>query len=832
MLKTYFKSALPHLIAVAIFAIVAIVYCKPALEGKVLQQSDVTQWKGMAQDALQYREKYGHTPLWTNSMFGGMPTYQITGIPANPFSIGALDGLFTLHLPEPIGLFFLASICFYFLAQVLGFNTILSVIGGLAYSYATYNPIIVTVGHITKMHAIAYMPFFVGALLLLFKQKYLAGTILTTIATALFVQANHLQITYYGIIIVFFMSIYYLITWIKAKEYNQILKTIGLAIIAGIMGLAVNAPLLISTYEYGKESIRGGSVLETKGSKTTATGLNQDYAFSYSMYKSEPLVMMFPNLYGGSSDPNIIDPANSKAIETLQQMPQQVGQQLQSFLQFYWGGIGFTAGPPYIGLIVCFFAIIGLSVKSNQHRLWISAAIIFSFMLAAGSFFISFNSFMLDHLPFYNKFRAPSMIIVVPTLLLGVMSLYGMDALTKETNWKEVFAKYKLSLIVLGAVFASVLYIYMSSDFKGVDDAQRLNQWSNIVNAQIKDPKEAAQYINPANDIVNAIASDRKGLIESDIYKAFLYILIIGVLLFLAFKKIINQTVTIAAIGFISLFDLFQLNIKYLKPDHFVEATENENAFTLTPLDFALNKDTSNYRVLDLRAGIQNSFNGGAIIAYHHKTVGGYNPAKLSTYQDLIENQWYKFPNCMPTANMMNTKYFITGDIKRDTIANPNACGSAWFVKGVEFKKGPAEVMNQLTNFNPKDTAIIEEKDKIEDLNGLQFDSLASVKLVNNDNDLVNYTSSSTKKSLAVFSEIYYKQGWKAYIDNKETSIVKVNYVLRGLVIPAGNHQIRFEFKPSSVENGILASKTVSWLIWGLLLGLLGRTFIAKKKQA
>lgn len=826
MNKPFLKSLLPHLIAVALFAIVAIVYCKPALEGKVLQQSDITQWKGMAQDAFRYSEKNGHTPLWINNMFGGMPAYQITGIPGSSFAIGALDKLFTLNLPGPIGLFFLASICFYFLAQVLGFNTILSVIGALAYSYATYNPIIIIVGHETKMHAIAYLPFFIGSVLLLFQRKYIVGTVLIAISTALFVQANHLQITYYGIIIVFFMSIYYLFTWIQEKQYNQLLKTIGLGVAAGLMGLAANAPMLISTYEYGKESIRGGSVLTTKDSKTTATGLNKEYAFSYSMFTSEPLVMMFPNIYGGSSDPNIVDPAKSKAIEVLQQMQPEVAQQLQSFVQFYWGGIGFTAGPPYVGILICFFAIMGLSVASNKHRWWIAATIVFTLLLSSGSFFMSFNSFMLDHLPFYNKFRAPSMIIVVPTLLLGVMALYGMDALVKETSWKEVFTKYKPSFIVLALVFVSVFYIYMSSDFKSENEKHLITTI-----AQIPDANQKAAFEAPANDLVNAIATDRKTLIEGDLAYAIIFIVIIAGLLFLGFKKVINQTIVMVAFGVLALFDLFHLNIKYLKSESFIEAADNENAFTKTPLDIALAKDTTQYRVLDLRAGIQNSFNGGAIIAYHHNTVGGYNPAKLSIYQDLIENQWYKFPNCLPTMNMMNTKYIITGDMGRDTIPNPNALGNAWFVKGIEFKKGPAEVMNHLSYFNPKDSAVMEEKDKIESLSGIQFDSTATIQLVKNDNDIVTYTSNSTKKQLAIFSEVYYKLGWKAYIDNQETPIVKANYVLRGLVVPAGKHEIRFEFKPASVASAQMTSKTVSWILWLAIIGLIASPFIKKQQH-
>ncbi|MFM1755217.1 MAG: hypothetical protein RL621_101 [Bacteroidota bacterium] len=819
MLKNFLKTALPHLIAVIVFAIVAIVYCKPALEGKVLQQSDITQFKGMAQDALQYREQYGHTPLWTNSMFGGMPTYQITGVVGYAYSIGILDRLFTLYLPEPISLFFLASICFYFLAQVLGFNSIISIVGALAYSYATYNPIIVTVGHITKMHAIAYLPFFIGSLFILFRKQYIWGLLLTSIATALFVQANHLQITYYGIIIAVFMSLYYLITWIKEKDVKAIYTTLAAGLIAGLLGLAVNAPILVSTYEYGKASIRGGSALVTKESKTNATGLNSDYALSYSMFTSEPLVLMFPNIYGGGADPNaVMDITQSKAVETLQQMQPEIGQQLQGFLNFYWGGIGFTAGPPYIGIVICLLALIGFSVQSNPHRIWIAATIVLACLLAAGSYLKGFNEFVLDHVPFYNKFRAPSMIMVIPTLLLGIMAMYGADALSKENSSKDILQKYKTGFVLIALSFVAVFAIYFTTDFKNEEDKQKLAQWSQMVTSQVKDPQAAAAYITPATDLFNGLSADRKSLMESDITKALLYLVLIAVLVFLSIKKIINQTIFFVGLGVLAMIDLFSLNTKYLKPDSFIEATENEAAFNLTPLDIALKKDTSNYRVLDIRGGIQNAFNGGALIAYHHKTVGGYNPAKLSIYQDLIENQWYKFPNCMPTINMLNTKYVISGNPATDTIPNKEALGNAWFVKGVQYQKDAASVMRALDTFNPKDIAIVEEKDKIADLSNIEVDTAASIQLVKNNNDDILYTANTSKKQLAVFSEIYYNLGWKAYIDNKETPIVKVNYVLRALVVPAGKHDIKCEFRPSSIDISKKASGIASILLWGLIL--------------
>jgi hypothetical protein len=828
MFKSIFKSALPHLIAIVIFAIVAIVYCRPALEGKVLQQQDITQWKGMAQDALSYAEKNGHTPMWSNSMFGGMPTFQTTGVPGFAYSVGFLDQLFTLKLPEPISLFFLASLCFYFLAQVLGFNSIISIIGALGYSYATYNPILIMVGHITKMHAIAYLPFFIGALLLIFKKKYLWGGLLMGISTALFVGANHLQVSYYGIIIVAFMSIFFIIQWIKEKEYTHILKTFATALIAGIIGIAVNAPILISTYEYGKESIRGGSAIITKDSKTTATGLNKDYALSYSMFKSEPLVLMFPNIYGGTSDPNIIDPASSKAIEALQQMPPQVAQQLQSYLSFYWGGIGFTSGPPYAGVLICLFALLGFSSSNNQHKWWIAATIVFSFMLSAGSYFESFNVYMLNHLPLYNKFRAPSMIMIIPTLLLGVMALYGIQSVISETSFKNIIAKYKVSLVLIGLVFIAVLAIYFTSDFKSENEKSLITQISKL-----PDAGQRAAFETPARSLVSAMAGDRKSLIEGDLIRFLLFVLLIAALLFLYFKKVFNQTILLVGFGVLSLIDLFQINIKYLKSENFIESAENETAFALTPIDVALKKDTSNYRILDLRSGnIGNAFNGGALVAYHHKTVGGYHPAKLSIYQDLIENQWYKFPNCAPTMNMLNTKYVLSGNMANDTIPNKAALGNAWFIKGIQYEKGPNEVMHRLDNFNPKDTAIIEQKDKIDALNNIDFDENAKIALVFNNNDEVSYTSTSTKKQLAVFSEVYYQLGWKAYIDNQETPIVKVNYVLRALVVPAGNHSIRFEFKPASIIAAQKAATGASVILWGLLIGLGFTSFKQWKKNS
>jgi hypothetical protein len=407
----------------------------------------------------------------------------------------------------------------------------------------------------------------------------------------------------------------------------------------------------------------------------------------------------------------------------------------------------------------------------------------------------------------------------VPTLLIGILAMYGISATLKATNFKSFLQEHKIGWISLGLVFFAVMALYLSSDFKSESEKQLMSQIM-----QIQDPNQKAAFEGPARDLVNAIAEDRKGFIESDLTRTFIFIGIAFLFIFLYIKRTIQETIFILAIGVLTLVDIFQINLQYLKPSQYVDASENENIFALTALDNALLKDKSNYRIIDIRRGVQTAFNEGAIIAYHHKLVGGYNPAKLSIYQDLIENQWYNFPNCLPTLNMMNTKYIISGNMASDTIPNPDALGNAWFVKGIEFKKGPRAVMDHLTYFNPKDTAVMDEQDKIETLNGLQVDSNATIQLVNNKNDEVNYTAKTNARQLAVFSEIYYKDGWKAYVDEKETPIVKVNYVLRGLVVPAGDHKIRFEFKPDSIANTQKLAGVASILLW---LGLIASVALA-----
>ncbi|MEA3426502.1 MAG: YfhO family protein [Bacteroidota bacterium] len=823
MKKIQWKNLLPHAIAVVVFLVVALVYCKPLLQGKVLQQSDVSLWKASAQNSFEYQEKHGHFPLWSNGVFSGMPAFQIVSPGSNPVSIIYAANLLTLNLPKPVSFFFLACVCFYFLSQVLRINPYIGIFGALSYAYATYNPIIIAEGHDTKMQAIAYLPAFIGSLLLLYDKRYLWGTTLTALFTGLLISANHLQITYYGALIALIMSVSLGIRWIKEKDFKHLFRSAGLVIFATLLGVMVNAITLFTTYEYSKRTIRGGSELAGADSTSTVTktGLSKDYALSYSMFKTEPLVMMFPRMYGGSSHNLELAEDKSKAIEALQQMPQQLGQQLQGFLQFYWGGIdgaGGTKGPPYLGAIVCFLAILGFVLLDGKHKWWILTACVLTFLMSAGKYLEGFNSFLLNYLPLYNKFRAPSMILVIPTLLLSMLSVMSLNHILEQHNREELFRKYKKGLLAVAAVFAVALLVYVTADFSGEPDKMLLQNINAITDAQQK-----AAIEPPIRAFLNGLKQDRQSLFMGDLLRSLLFILVPALAIFLFIKKKITALTVTLAVGLFAFIDVMVIDTKYLNADNYTEASDYEDRFKPGQVDQQIAQDTGYYRVLDVSQGIAAAFNGGPLTAYFHNSIGGYHPAKLSIYQDLIEKQLYQFPNCLPVLDMLNTKYIITSAQQNGqqlmAQQNPEALGATWFVSALTYKKGPAEVMKELTNFNPKDTAILDEADRKNLVANATRDSSAFIKLVYNDNDIIEYKSSSKNTEFAVFSEIYYDGGWVATIDGKETPIVRTNYVLRGLQVPAGDHRIVFEFKPASFYTSNQAAIGASAFIWLMLIG-------------
>jgi len=794
MQKWTFQISLPHIIAVLIFLIVAVFFCSPVLQGKVLSQSDIMHWKGMAQQSFEFKEKYGHFPLWTNSMFGGMPAYHIAMEPDISITAGFFHNIFTLFLPKPISFFFLACISFYFLCQVFRINPWISILGALAYSYATYDPVIVAVGHDTKMLSLGYVPALLGALVLLYEKKYWLGGALTALFSFLLVGMNHLQIMYYFLIMAGFMTIGYIIKWIKEKNFKHLFIALSIALVAGLTGVLGNAVNMFVTYDYSKATMRNGtlSLDTTNASGTKKAGLPIDYAFNWSYGKTETFTLLFPAIYGGSNSPELKEGSNiAKKLSSINVPEEQAEQFAQSLSFTYWGAQPFTQGTVYLGAIVCFLFILGMVYLKTWHWWWMLAACILAILMSWGKNFEAFNTFLFNYLPLYNKFRAPTMSLVIPQLcfaLTGVMVLqrvfFGLD--TSVEKWKNL----KLAGYITAGVLLVGVLLYFSFDYKGLNDENIKQQLA-----------QATQNEQTASEVYSALRDDRQSLFGGDLLRSIILIALSFGLLFFFIRNKIKFGWAIAGLLLLNAYDLIGVGKRYLNETSFVEPDQFNAAFTPTNANLQIKQDTGQYRVLNLTADVFND----AITSYHHNAVGGYHPAKLSIYEDLLTFHLRKQPMNINVLNMLNTKYVITADQKTQQQVvqqNPAALGNAWFVNNIQFEKGPLSIMKALDTFNPEDVAIIDEADKSLITNMPQPDSAGNIQLINSLNDEIIYKSASAVNGFAVFSEVFYDRGWKAYIDEKESPIIRTNYALRGLSIPAGNHEIKFLFRPESYYTG------------------------------
>lgn len=821
MKQFQWKSLLPHSIAVGIFLVVAVIFCKPALEGQVLNQSDVSHWKGMAQDLFNYKATHGHYPLWNNNLFGGMPAYQIAMEAANPITPIYFHQLFMLFLGKPIGFFFLLCIGFYFLSQVIGTKPWIGILGSIAYAYATYDPVIIAVGHDTKMQAMAYMPALLGALWLIYKKEYWWGAALTALFSFLLIAMNHLQVTYYFLIMAGIMTIAFMIQWIKQKDYKHLGISLAIALSMGALGVGPNIVSLATTSDYAKATMRGGSImLDSTGTATKSKGLEIDYAFYYGSYGlAETYTFLVPGIYGGSSGGELDINSNfaKKALE--RGIPEEQAAQIAGYMPTYWGPQPMTSGPVYFGAIICFLFILGMVYLKTWHRWWILAVCILAVMMSWGSNFMGFNSFLFNNLPLYNKFRAPSIILILPQLLfplLGIMALQQL--LFEEKNKAIALASLKKAVYITGAFILGAVLLYFSFDYIGKDD-----QIKNMLTQMLGGNQEEA------NSFYNVLKEDRRSMFGSDLIRSIIFIAGAVALLWFAIQQKLKTMYALVAILVLSSADLFTVGKRYLSEKNFQDAeVVNESQFAPTPIDQQILSDTTKPRVLNLTTDPYTD----AITAYHHRSVGGYHPAKLSIYNDLIQFQLNKQPMNIGVLNMLNTRYFIVPNPQNGQPGlqvNPAALGHVWFVKGIQYEKDPGAVMKAMNQFSPADTAIVEEQYKAAIPFAPEFDSTANIAQVLNDNDLIRYRSNSTKNQFAVFSEIFYDRGWKATIDGKEAPIVKVNYVLRGLAIPAGNHEIVFEFKPASYYNSAKIAVITSAPIWILLI--LAAFFSLRKKR-
>ncbi|MEP6727688.1 MAG: YfhO family protein [Bacteroidota bacterium] len=826
MIKSFWQKAWPHITVILLFIVIAAVYCKPALQGKVLQQSDIIHWKGVAQQSFEYKEKYGHLPLWTNSMFSGMPTYQVAMERTSAISLGYLEAVFTLGLPKPISFFFLACLMFYIMCLALRINPWISAGCAIAYAYSTFDPVIIAVGHDSQMLSIAYAPGVLAGLFMLYDKKYWSGTALTLIFSGLLIAQTHQQIVYYTLLVIGAIGIAYAVKCVRDKQLKHFAIANVLAIIAIAGGFASNALMYLTTYEFSKESIRGGkSELTTNpdgSSKKSQGGLDIDYAFNWSYGKAETFTFIVPALYGGGGSREIT--GSSKFVEKMT----EVGVPEENALQYangysYWGPQPGTSGPVYLGAIICCLFIAGMFFLKSWHKWWIAGIVILAIALSWGKNFAGFNDFMFHNFPFYNKFRAPTMALVIPQLafpLFAALTLQQIffDKINKETLWKN----FKLSAYTTGAVLIIMAGFYFTADFKGARDTQLKEGFANqmmqqAAKGQQPTPEIQQQATQFGQSLGRALEADRKGIMGSDLLRSVFFIACAFALLGLYIKGKLTSTVVLAGILLLSSYDVLAVGKRYLNDENFIEAADYEGNFSLTAADNTIKADPDKYfRVFDQTAGDPFS---DAKASYYHNSLGGYLAARLGLYQDLMDNQLRKGNKAV--FNMLNTKYIIQQNPSNGqpvAVPNPEAFGPCWLVKNIHYVKDGNEEMKALDSINLKDNAIVQEKYKTLIPSAPVYDSTAFIKLVRNVNDTVIYTSSAKTNQFAVLSEIYYDKGWNAFIDGKKTDYLRVDYALRGLPLPAGDHTIEFKFEPRSYKLGNTLALIASLAAYILLL--------------
>jgi len=872
-----FKNILPHLVAVGIFLLVTVIFCKPALEsGVVLQQGDVTAVESMKQQSVLYKQQHGVYPLWISSMFSGMPAYNIIyDGPSSPF--GFIDKMMQLWLPKPMNFFFLCSICFYIFCMCVRVRPWVAIFASLAFAYATYNPILVVAGHDTKLLAMAYAPALIGAVILLYEKQYIKGFMLTSLFATLHVTQNHQQVTYYVFLILAIMTVSYLIKWIKEKDFLHLAKAGAFTVAAAVLAIAINSLLIFPVYDYAKDSKRGGQLIidgknsgNSKPKNNKTSGLSIDYAFQWSNTRSEGLNVMFPGVQGYGSyharrgEDDYVYPLlgeNSNVATYLTDDLRIGGNDLDNYVGYmsqflYWGDKPGTTGPAYLGAVICCLFVLGMFFADNKYRWWILCASMFGIILAMGKSLPSINNFLFEHLPIYNKFRTPEMAMVIPQFLFPMLAVLGVQKIT-DGSYTDGAKKLKFTAIAMGVIFAIAATLYLSFDYSK-ENKTRTREFNSIIASQDSSTNGKLQLLNEkeppladnqlyenftyqakgdtkiAKGLVSALQKDRESLFKTDLLKAFVFVLLtLGIVGLFIYKKV-NSTILLVALPLLTLLDLFPIGKNYLNDKSFeTEDLYAAKEFSESATDKEILKDKDpNYRVFDLSGG--DPFQD-AKPSYFHKSIGGYHPAKIGIYDDLASYQLNGNLN-MSVLNMLNAKYIVqsTPDRKDKVVRqNPDALGNCWFVKGVRFVNGPVEEMKALDNFNPKDSAVIDNSFANTIKGIVAPDSSASIRQTSFDNMAIKYESNSNSTNLAVFSEVYYRD-WKAYIDGKETPVAKANYVLRALVVPAGKHTIEFRFEPKVFNTSYTVSKYAGWLLFILLIGLTVLQFkkSAGKKQA
>ncbi|MCK9561537.1 MAG: YfhO family protein [Bacteroidales bacterium] len=790
-----YKPFMYSLAIIVLFFGMILLYFSPMLEGKTLGQHDVAQYLGMSKELNDYRDSTGNEAIWTNSMFSGMPGYLISVTYNNLIKVVHI--VLKIDKEHPQMLAFLYFVCFFIALLFLKIPIWLSMLGALFYGFSSYFFIIIEAGHITKAIALAYMPVIITTVVATYRGNFILGSITFSFFLALQIMTNHMQITYYTMLIILIFIGFHIFDLYKKRELKQFIKPSALLCVGIILAVLTNFGTLYMTYDYGKDTMRGASEL-THNKDDQTSGLNKSYATSYSYGISETCNLLIPNYKGGASQTKLGTDSHMYKVLQENRVPRNQIKSIVSNAPTYWGDQLSTSGPVYIGAVVIFLFIFALFIIQGPIKWWLLSATIFSILIAWGNNFMFLVEPMLDYFPGFNKFRTISMILVIAQFAIPTLAIIGLHKYITDTESRDVlFKKLRQSLYVTGGFILLLLVTAGVYDFSGSIDAQLQGAWPDW--------------------LLEALKSDRKSMLIADGWRSFGFVVAVFAALTAYHYKKLTVSKVIIVLSVLTVFDLWPVNKRYLNDDDFKSPQAIQNMFfKTTEVDKAILQDPDiHYRVMNMN----NPFND-AITSYHHKSIGGYHGAKLQRYQDIIDMHLSRMN--MSVYNMLNAKYFIMQD--RETgeefaQQNPEVLGNAWFVEHLSFVQNPDEEIAALTNFNPKTTAFVDVtfKDFVTDTIRT-IDSTAFIQLQTYAPNHLQYSVQTQHDATAVFSEIYYKKGWNAYINNELVPHFRVNYVLRALEIPAGNHTIDFKFEPHmyTVSNRI---SLVSSLL--LLIGFL-----------
>lgn len=807
------KKTLPYIIAILIFVIASLTYFSPVLKGKKIQQSDITQFIGSSKEIVDHRADFDEEPYWTNATFGGMPAYVVSAYYPHDY-IKKLDRLIRF-LPRPADYLFLYFIGFFALLIVLKVDWKLAIIGSLGFGFSTYLIIILGVGHNAKAHAIAYFPLVVAGVLLVFQRKYLFGFILTALAMSLELAANHIQMTYYLMFLVLIFGIVQLIESVKNKELSHFAKSVGILLGAVILAIGTNATNLLATQEYAKHSTRSKSELTITPDgkeKEVTSGLSKKYITEYSYGKLETFNLFIPRFMGGTSHEELKDSELRSFLQDAVNdgLNPSDANYLLRISSMYWGDQPIVAAPAYIGALFIFLFVLALFLVNGKIKKWLVAATLFSILMSWGKNFSFLTDFFINYVPLYNKFRAVSSIQVIAELCIPLLGILGLKEFFSADVSKEVKMKaLKWTVIIVGGL--ALLFTVGGTG---------LFTFETPVDVQIDEQ---------VSGFLEAIVADRQTLFFNDSLRALGLVVVFATILWLFIKEKINQTILLIGFVVLVLFDLVNVDKRYVNDAHFRTARKVKKPFKKSSIDTQILKDKSYYRVADFSKSILND----GSTSYFHNSIGGYSAAKPMRTQELFDFHIEQRTNKInkEVLNMLNTKYVININEKGERVLqeNSNANGNAWFVNELKSADSANEEIKLLDSINTKTTAVI-RSDFSKDLeNKYAVDSTATINLTSYKANQLTYESNTNSNQFAVFSEMYYKDGWNAYVDGKLTKHVRVDYALRGMEIPAGKHTVVFKFEPTVIKSGSTIS-LVSYML--LLLIPIGWFIVEKKKRS